>query len=229
MPEAPHFTPATYTFLRALARHNERAWFKANQARYEEAVREPFLAVIGALQEPLAAISPHFRADPRKLGGSLFRIQRDARFSVDKQPYKTWAGARLYHARRRERPAPSFYLHVQPGECFVGAGIWHPESATLKQIRAFIADNPASWQRAVHAKAFESRYAFWGERLQRAPQGYAPDHALIEDLKLKNFAAGCALDDDLALSARLVPALGAHLRALAPLVDYLCAALDLEF
>ena len=229
MSESATFTPATFKFLRALARHNERTWFKAHQAAYERDVRAPFLALITALQAPLAQISPHFRADPRKLGGSLFRIQRDTRFSGDKQPYKTWAGARLFHERHRERPAPSFYLHVQPGECFVGAGVWHPESATLKQIRAFIADNPASWRRAVHAKAFESRYAFWGERLQRAPQGYAPDHPLIEDLKLKNFAAGCALDDDLVLSARLVPAIDAHLRALAPLVDYLCAALDLEF
>lgn len=229
MSDAPHFTPATFTFLRALARHNERAWFKANQTRYEETVRVPFLAVIRALQEPLSSISPHFRADTRKLGGSLFRIQRDTRFSGDKQPYKTWAGARLFHERHRERPAPSFYLHIQPGECFVGAGIWHPESATLKQIRTFIADNPAAWKRAAHSKTFESRYEFWGERLVRAPQGYAPEHPLIEDLKLKNFAAGCALDDATVLGPRLVPAVAGHLRVLAPLVDYLCAALELDF
>lgn len=229
MAESPHFTAASLAFLRALARHNERAWFKANQARYEEAVRTPFLAVIGALQEPLATISPHFRADTRKLGGSLFRIQRDTRFSSDKQPYKTWAGARLFHARHRERPAPSFYLHIQPGDCFVGAGIWHPEQPTLKQIRAFIADNPSAWKHAVHGKAFETHYTFWGERLVRAPQGYPPDHPLIEDLKLKNFAAGCALSDAEVLGPRLVSTLTHHMRALAPLVDYLCAALDLEF
>ncbi|THD10559.1 DUF2461 domain-containing protein [Metallibacterium scheffleri] len=229
MSESATFTPATFKFLRALARHNERTWFKAHQAAYERDVRAPFLALITALQAPLAGISPHFRADPRKLGGSLFRIQRDTRFASDKQPYKTWAGARLFHERHRERPAPSFYLHIQAGACFVGAGVWHPESATLKQLRGFIADNPAAWRRAVHAKAFASRYEFWGERLRRAPQGYAPDHPLIEDLKLKNFAAGCALDDDLVLSPRLPDALTTHLRALAPLVDYLCAALDLEF
>ncbi|MHB1616019.1 MAG: DUF2461 domain-containing protein [Metallibacterium sp.] len=229
MPESPHFTPDAFKFLRALARHNERDWFKAHQDTYEQAVREPFLALITALQAPLAQISPHFRADPRKLGGSLFRIQRDTRFSGDKQPYKTWAGARLFHERHRERPAPSFYLHIQAGECFVGAGVWHPESATLRQLRAFIADNPAAWRRTVHAKPFTERYEFWGERLQRAPQGYALDHPLLEDLKLKNYAAGCALDDDLVLSPRLPGALGTHLRALAPLVDYLCAALELEF
>ncbi len=229
MPDSPHFTPAAFTFLRQLARHNERAWFKSHQASYERDVREPFLAVIAALQVPLASISPRFRADPRKVGGSLFRVQRDTRFAADKQPYKTWAGARLFHERHRERPAPSFYLHIQPGECFVGAGLWHPESATLKRIRTFIADNPAAWRRAAHGRDFAARYEFWGEKLTRAPQGYAPDHPLIEDLKLKSYAAGCALDDALVLSPRLVAEVGAHLHRLAPLVDYLCAALDLEF
>jgi len=229
MSEHPHFTAATFTFLRQLERHNARDWFKAHQTAYERDVRAPFLALIEALAPALTTISPHFRADARKVGGSLFRIQRDTRFAHDKQPYKTWAGARLFHLRHRERDAPSFYIHIQPGDCFVGAGIWHPEPATLKRIRAFIADNPAAWKRAVHSPAFSHRYAFWGERLTRAPQGYAADHPLIADLKLKNYAAGCALSEALVLSPRLRTHIATHLQTLAPLVDYLCAALDLEF
>ncbi len=229
MTAAPHFSPSTFRFLRALAAHNDRIWFKANQARYESDVREPFLAVIEALAPALAKISPHLRADPRKVGGSLFRIQRDTRFSGDKQPYKTWAGARFFHERHRERPAPSFYLHIQPGGCFVGGGLWHPEPAVLRQIRAFIADNPAAWRRAVHGKAFAQRFEFWGESLTRPPRGFDPGHPLIEDLKRKNFAAGEGLGDAVACSAALLPAVTAAFRALAPLLDYLCAALDLEF
>ena len=229
MTDAPYFTQATFRFLSQLSRHNNRTWFKANQLRYERDVREPFLALIADLQPHLAEVSSHFRADPRKVGGSLFRIQRDTRFSGDKTPYKTWAGARLYHARHRERPAPSFYVHIQPGGCFVGAGLWHPESATLKRVRAFVADNPSAWNEAVHRKAFSERYGFWGERLKRAPQGYSPDHPLIEDLKLKSYAAGCELTDAAVLAPGLACDIGIHLRRLAPLADYLCAALDLEF
>ncbi len=229
MTDAIYFTQATFRFLSQLARHNNRTWFKSNQSRYERDVREPFLDLITDLQPHLAEISPHFRADPRKLGGSLFRIQRDTRFSSNKTPYKTWAGARLYHARHRERPAPSFYVHLEPGGCFVGAGLWHPEPSTLKQIRAFIADNPAAWNQAVHRKPFAATYAFWGDRLKRAPQGYLPDHPLIEDLKLKSYAAGCGLPDSSVLEPGLARDVGIHLRRLAPLVDYLCAALDLEF
>lgn len=224
-----YFSRPTFRFLHALARNNNRAWFKAHQDDYEREVRGPYLQLIADLQAPLAKISPHYRSDPRKVGGSLFRIQRDTRFSGDKQPYKTWAGARFFHERRRERPAPSFYLHIAPGDCFVGAGIWHPESDTLKTLRAFIADNPAAWKRAANSKAFRERYEFWGESLSRAPQGYPPDHPLLDDLKLKNYAAGAGFDDKLACSPELRPFVIVHFKRLAPLMDYLCAALDLAF
>src|SRR5690606_1794171 len=90
-----YFGPRAFAFLRALARHNERAWFQAHKADYEAHVRAPFQRLLGDLQPALAAISPHYRADPRPVGGSLFRIQRDTRFSGDKAPYKPWQGARL--------------------------------------------------------------------------------------------------------------------------------------
>jgi len=228
MPHA-YFSPATFRFLRALARNNNRTWFKTHQANYEQHVRGPYLQLIADLQAPLAGISKHYRADPRKVGGSLFRIQRDTRFSGDKAPYKAWAGARLFHERRREIAAPSFYLHIAPGDCFVGAGLWHPENHTLRNIRNFIVDNPAAWRRAAHSRAFRDHYEFWGESLSRAPQGFPPDHPLLEDLKRKSFAAGVSFDDALACSPKLFPFIVDHHKRLAPLVDYLCAAQNLEF
>ncbi|MHB8679755.1 MAG: TIGR02453 family protein, partial [Rudaea sp.] len=90
-----YFSKNTFAFLRALDRNNNRPWFHAHQADYERHVREPFLQLIADLQAPLAKISTHMRADPRKAGGSLFRVHRDTRFANDKTPYKPWAGARL--------------------------------------------------------------------------------------------------------------------------------------
>ena len=228
MPHA-YFSPATFRFLRALARHNNRTWFKVHQADYEAHVRGPYLQLIADLQAPVSKLSTHYRADPRKVGGSLFRIQRDTRFSGDKAPYKAWAGARIFHERRREIAAPSFYLHIAPDDCFVGAGLWHPENHTLRNIRNFIADNPAAWKRAVHGRAFNGHYEFWGESLSRAPQGFPPDHPLIEDLKRKSFAAGVGFDESLACSPKLFTFAVDHFKRLAPLVDYLCAAQNLEF
>jgi len=224
-----YVTADTFRFLRELARNNNREWFAANKARYEKTTRDPFLRLIGDLAEPLAKISPHFRADPRPSGGSMFRIHRDTRFANDKTPYKAWLGARLFHERSRQVPAPLFYLHVAPGRCFVGGGLWHPESATVKRIRDFLVDNPATWKKAVQAKRFRERFELDGESLTRPPRGYDPAHELIEDIKRKDFVATGHISDAEAMSAQLPKIVIDGCKGIAPMIDYLCAALDLEF
>ena len=224
-----YFSPAAFTFLAALDQNNSREWFHAHKSDYERHVREPFLRLIADLQAPLGKISSHYRADPRKVGGSLFRIHRDTRFSHSKLPYKGWQGARFFHERRREIAAPSFYLQIQPGDCFAGGGMWHPENEALKRIRGFLADNPAAWKKATRGKAFTQRFAMWGESLVRPPRGFDPAHELIEDLKRKSFATGERFDERLACSAELLPFAVAVFKAVAPMIDYLCAAQELEF
>lgn len=227
---ATYFSDKSFRFLRALARHNERAWFLAHKADYEAHVREPFQHLLVDLQPDLHRVSEHYRAEPKTVGGSLFRIHRDTRFANDKTPYKSWQGARLFHARSRETAAPSFYLHLQPGRCFIGAGVWHPETATLRRIRQFIVDNPGSWEAAAHAPAFRRRFALEDdEMLVRPPRGFPADFAFIDDLRHKNFVASRAIDDATMTGPRLKQVLAKDLQALAPFVDYLCAALDLEF
>lgn len=224
-----YFTPASFRFLRALDRHNSREWFHANKSKYEKHVREPFLALITDLQSPLAKISPHYRADPRKNGGSLYRIFRDTRFSNNKLPYKTWQGSRFFHERRHEIQAPGFYLHIERGNCFGGGGLWHPEPEALKHIREFIVDNPAAWKKATRGKAFQQDLQLGGASLIRPPRGYDPDHELIDDLKRKDFIASASLDEQLACSDELLPWMVKTFKSVAPLVDYLCAAQELEF
>jgi uncharacterized protein (TIGR02453 family) len=224
-----YFSKKTFGFLRALGRNNNRTWFNDHKNEYERHVRDPYLQFIADLQTPLAKISTHYRADPKKSGGSLFRIYRDTRFANDKTPYKTWAAARFFHERRHEMPAPSFYMHIQPGDCFAGGGIWHPESPTLKKIRDFLYDNPATWKKATHGKKFREAFTFWGETLARPPRGYDASHELIEDLKRKNFAAGVEFNDAVATSSELMPTVVATFKQAAPMIDYLCAALELEF
>jgi uncharacterized protein (TIGR02453 family) len=225
---ASYFTPATFRFLRALDLHNERAWFHEHKNDYERHVREPFLQLITDLQQPLTAISEHYRADPRRNGGSLYRIYRDTRYSHNKLPYKPWQGARFFHVRRHEIQAPGFYLHIEPGDCFAGGGMWHPESDALKHIRGFLVDNPAAWKRATRGKAFGD-LQLGGESLVRPPRGYDPAHELIDDLKRKDFIASAPFSEELACSGELLAWTIATFRQVAPLVDYLCAAQELEF
>jgi len=224
-----YFSDKTFKFLRALARNNSREWFSDHRKDYEQHLKEPFQRLITDIAPDIMAISPHYRADPKGTGGSLFRIHRDTRFSNDKTPYKTWGGARFFHARSKQVTAPSFYLHVQPGNSFLGAGIWHPEPDVQRRIRNFLADNPAGWQKATQSPAFKRRYEMWGDTLVRPPRGFPADHPLIEDLKRKDFTAGFALDDSVVLGPKLRQSVISGYKGLTPLMDYLCASLDLEF
>lgn len=225
-----YFTDKTFKFLRSLKRNNNREWFHAHKGDYEAHVREPFQSLLTDLQPDLHAVSMHFRSEPKTVGGSLFRIHRDTRFANDKSPYKGWQGARLFHERSRELDAPSFYLHLQPGNCFVGAGLWHPQPEALRRIRQFIFDNPGSWKAAAHAPAFRRRYDLDDEdRLVRNPRGFPPDFECIEDLRRRNFVAFRGIDDGVMLGPKLRQTLAKDLQALGPFVDYLCASLDLEF
>jgi uncharacterized protein (TIGR02453 family) len=107
--------------------------------------------------------------------------------------------------------------------------MWHPEPPVLKKLREFLSDNPDAWKRATRSKAFQDRYAWWGESLTRPPRGFDANHELIEDLKRKNFAAGQDLDEAMACSTELLPFVVDSFKRLAPMVDYLCAAQELEF
>ena len=229
MAKAAYFTPQTFKFLRELAKNNNRDWFQANKPRFEEHVRDPFLRLIGDLQGPLARVSTHYRADPKPSGGSLFRIYRDTRFSKEKTPYKTWAGARLFHERSRQVAAPSFYIHIQPRNCFVAAGLWHPEPPTLKRVREFLANNPAAWLKATRSPAFRRRFEMGGDTLTRPPRGFDPNHPAIEDIKRKDIAAWNNFSDAQATAANLRDYVAKQLAGLAPMVDYLCAAVDVDF
>ena len=116
-----HFGPGFFAFLRDLKRHNDRDWFAARRDRYVAEVEGPMLAFIGDFAPRLRAISPAYVADRRRMGGSMFRIHRDTRFSPDKSPFKTWAAARFAHeARRKVAGVPAFYVHLGPDERFGG-------------------------------------------------------------------------------------------------------------
>lgn len=225
-----YFSDKSFRFLRALARNNARAWFHDHKSDYEAHVRAPFQRLLADLQPALAAVSPHFRSDPKAVGGSLFRIQRDTRFSGDKAPYKNWQGARLFHERRREVPAPSFYVHLQPGGSFVGAGLWHPETDTQRRVRQFIFDNPATWKAASRAPALRRRFDLDdSEVLVRPPRGFPADFEHIDDLRHRNWVFWRSLDDATMTGTSLLRILSKDLQVLGPFVDYLCASLDLEF
>ena len=229
MTASSHFTPALFEFLADLSRNNNREWFQSNRERYERDVREPMLDFIADFAQRLNRISPHMVADPRKSGGSMFRINRDIRFSPDKSPYKTNVGAHFRHEVGREVHGPGFYLHLEPDQVFAGAGIWMPDSATLRKIRGAIAANPARWESIVSDEPFKSSFTLEGDSLKRAPQGFDPDHPLIETLKRKSFAATTTFDEQAACSPAFIELYADTCRTAAPFSEFLTKAVGLDW
>lgn len=224
-----YFTRATFSFLKELAADNNRAWFEKNKPRYEEHVKEPAMRFITDFRPLLRKISPHFRADPRPVGGSMFRIYRDTRFSKDKSPYKTYTGIQFRHDLGKDAHAPGFYLHLEPKNVFIGLGCWHPDSASVKKIREAIVDDPAGWKRAAHTKKFTSRFELAGDSLVRPPQGFDPENDLIDDLKRKDFIGVAPLRHKRVTERGFLEEFAEACRDGRGLMRFLCKAVDAPF
>ena len=220
-----YFSPETFRFLKGLKQNNERPWFAANKARYEEHLKAPALRLIEDFAPALAKISPRFAATPR----SLYRIHKDTRFAKDKSPYKTYAGIHFRHERAKDAHAPGFYLHVEPGNVFAGVGIWHPDATALRHIREHIVERPDAWKRASRSKPFTAVFELAGDRLTRPPKGFDPDHPLVEDLKWKDYIGIATLDERFTRGNDLPKDLAKIFAAGTPLMRFLCDALDVPF
>jgi len=220
------FNQATFNFLDALSVNNNRQWFEDNKPEYEMQVRQPALEFISAMAPHLAKIAPNFRADPKKVGGSLMRVYRDTRFSRNKTPYKTNIGIQFRHALGKDVHAPGFYLHIAPEECFLGIGCWHPEPDVLTQIRQRIAEHPEKWFAAKGDKKFAKYFILEGDSLSRPPKGYSAYHPAIEDLKRKDFIGLSPLSKDEVIGNGLLKIANARFSASVPLMSFLCASLN---
>ena len=226
MPTAKrHFTPELFAFLGDLRRNNDRTWFQANKARYEEVARDPALLFVSDFGPELRKVSRAFVADPRPVGGSLFRIYRDTRFARDKSPYKTHLGIHFRHQDAKDAHTPGFYLHLEPGACFSGIGIWRPDADSLARLRTALVENPKAWQKTIATEPFRSAYEVSGDALKRPPKGFDPDHPLIEDLKRTDFVAVAKLTDKQVVSSGFLAEYSALCKAGTPFMKWVCGAL----
>lgn len=197
-----HFTEETFNFLFDLDVHNSRAWMDANRERYEAHVKQRQYDFCGDLADPLHdRVSRHLQSIPGIRGGSVFQIHRDTRFSADKTPYKTAATAWFGHVDGGgpHGPLPGLYLHLEPGNCFIGAGLYRPPTATLNAVRDKIVATPGAWTRARNAVT-GAGWEFLGDRLKTSPRGYDRDHRHIDDLRRTSFVASHHFTEDDATS-----------------------------
>jgi uncharacterized protein (TIGR02453 family) len=224
------FHAGTLQFLTELAANNERAWFETHRLRYDTDVVAPALEFIAAMGPKIAKISRHFTASPKRMGGSLMRIYRDTRFARDKSPYKTNVGIQFRHERGRDVHAPGFYVHLEPRACFLGAGIWRPDSRALAAIRMEIVDRPKDWQKARDGNRFRKHFELGGDSLARPPRGFPADAPHLMDLRRKDFIAASDVGDRKVVAGEdFVDYVAERFATTAPLMRFLCGALDLKF
>lgn len=177
----------TFDFLRELVENNNREWFAINKHRYEDAKQDLF-ALTAPLIKELAAIDPEFSADtePKKC---LLRIYRDVRFSLNKDPYKKNYGI-AFDVKGYGPTTPSYYLHLEPNNCFFGAGFWMPESKVVKSIREEIDYSGDEFLEVINDEDYKAIFSLSkDDTLKKAPKGYEIDHPMIAYLRLKSFIA----------------------------------------
>jgi uncharacterized protein (TIGR02453 family) len=229
--ETVAFTPAALRFFRGLARNNNKEWFEAHRAEYEREVREPMRDLIGEMDARFVKFAPEIGGDPKR---SMFRINRDIRFSSDKSPYKTNAACWFHHRRASSRVgseanegSAGFYFHMEPGKSMVGGGLWMPPRPQLNKLRDAIARNPAGFERV--AKGLTKQFGGLDDEavLKRMPRGFSEDHPAAKWLRYQSFTSGRLLKDAEVTSPRLPTLLARDFERLLPLVRWLNGALGL--
>ena len=208
-----------FQFLVELRFNNERPWFQARKERYQLEVEAPFHRLVEALTPKVRALNPAY-GEPK-----AFRIYRDTRFAHDKSPYKTHVAAQWRHrAAPGDVHAPGFYLHLEPGECYAGGGLWSPETEALAKVRAKIARKDKQWM------AFKKLgMPLWDQdNLKRPPKGWDEQHPMIQDLKRRHYITWVDLSDKVLCGPSAVQAISRAFEQSNALIRFLNQCLHLR-
>lgn len=217
-------TKPTIQFLKDLKKNNNKDWFDANRARYEQAKAE-YLVFVEQVLDKMKIIDPSLQEiQPKQC---VFRINRDVRFSKNKEPYKINFGASFSKGGKKVQCA-GYYFHLEPGGSFIGGGFWMPMAPQLKKIRMEIDYNLDEFNAIISNKTFKKLFTSLNqdEKLSRPPQGYDLDNPALELLKLKSFIVSSTMLDQDLQDKNLVNKVVTHFTTMKPLIDFLNRAID---
>ncbi|MBN2663855.1 MAG: DUF2461 domain-containing protein [Bacteroidales bacterium] len=171
-------------FLQELSENNSKEWFDLNRSRYTD-LRNYFIEVISLLIAGVSSFDASVSfLDPKK---SIFRINRDIRFSANKSPYKTNFGAFIVPEGKKSGNA-GYYLHLEPQQSFVGGGIHRPQANILNKVRWSIYENIDDFVDILNEDDFISNYGeIKGEKLKNPPRGFDKSFKYVDLLKFKDY------------------------------------------
>ena len=215
----PYFRPEALTFLRNLARNNDREWFAPRKPIFEAELKEPMLAVIRKVTDAMMDFAPAFVRPAEKC---LFRIYRDTRFSANKLPYKTHVAAWWSHQGLEKTSGAGYYFHVSAKEVIIAAGAYMPEKDQLAAIRHWLLDHHAEFRKLLQKPAVRKTFSeFEGNALTRPPKGFPSDHPGMDLIRCRQWGLAATLPAAAALKPNLAATLIRYFKIAAPAVDAL--------
>lgn len=212
-------------FLKELKKNNNRDWFNANKEKFQQ-VNNEFIELIASLLVEMKKFDKNLGTLEAK--DCVFRIYNDVRFSKDKSPYKNHFGAWIVKGgKKNNMSCAGYYLHIEPGNSFLGGGSYHPPANELNLIRKEIDYNIKEFKKIINGKEYKKLFPeLWEDKLVNGPKGFPKDHPEIELLKFKSYVGMNKINDKLLLSDDFVHYVSDAFRAIHPLNNFLNRALD---
>ncbi|HAN66318.1 MAG TPA: TIGR02453 family protein [Chitinophagaceae bacterium] len=219
-------TPSTtFRFLSDLKKHNDRSWMEQHKKEYLQS-RDTMLAFVKDLIRETGRFDPEILLlEPAKC---MFRINRDTRFSANKDPYKTNMGAFMNKGGKKIQAA-GYYVHIEPGASFIAGGLYMPMPEQLSAIRQEIDYNLDQWIAILKQKSFRNYFPDGLDKehtLSRPPKGYDAENPAIEFLKLKSFTVSHPVSDSFFQKSGAVSDTVAIFKSMQPMIRFLNQALD---
>lgn len=213
-------------FITQLHDNNNKEWFDAHRSQWLR-VRTQFNTFVEELIDGISSFDPSIKGLTVK--DCTYRINRDIRFSHNKEPYKNYLGAYIAPHGKSGGYA-GYYFHIEPsGDGLVGnslltAGIYMPEPTVLKSVREEILDNGAEIAKAIsEAKGFN---LYQGNKLKRTPVGYPSGSEFDDMLKLKDLYIEKNINDKFLTDENLMKNTVAEFRRTMPLIAILNRAVQ---
>jgi uncharacterized protein (TIGR02453 family) len=207
------------TFLRNLAKNNDREWFTPRKAIFEEKVKRPMIELVAAVHREMMRFAPQYVGEPAKC---VYRIYRDTRFSKDKTPYKTHIAAYLHRNGLSKDGAAGYYFAISPKELAIGGGLYMPPPEVLRAARHHIAANHEEFRATFDTRKVRKLLGdLHGDPMTRVPKGFAADHPAADLLKRKHWFFYAELDPKLAVTPGVLKEIVSRFEAMAPMVEFL--------
>jgi len=213
----------TIKFLKNLSENNYREWFHEHRDEYQTAKKE-FEEVISLLLSGICKFDKQLVGVTPK--DSIFRINRDIRFSHDKSPYKSNFGGYMVRGGRKS-PYAGYYLHIEPGTYFLSGGLYIPQPPVLKEVRNFIYDYTDEFLTIINDKKFKKHFgAVEGDRIQTVPKGFPKDFEHLDLLRFKSYNVSKLLSNDDLTKKDFIERSLEVFQAMKPFNDFLNRAVD---